>query len=99
MDRSSSREPAGTHNPPVVGVSGANTNRADQRAIAAARPRDRDPLIAALQASIVHDDPSANSDPPRAARTIQGRFGPIPAANPIVPAVQCESCQLQRMFE
>jgi hypothetical protein len=90
MDRSSSRELAGTDNPPAVGVSGANTNRADQGAIAATRTRDRDPLIAALQASIIHDDPSANNDPPRA--TIQGRFGPIPAANPIVPAVQCKSC-------
>jgi hypothetical protein len=100
MDRSRPHEPAGVRDSTTVGVSGANSNQANQRAIAATRTiESSDPRIAALRTSVVHDDPSANNGPPRAAKTIQGHYGPIPAANPIVPAVQCKPCQLQPVFE
>jgi hypothetical protein len=99
MDSSSSREPAGERDSTKVGVSGANTNQANQGAVAATRTiESSDPRIAALRASVVHDDLSANNSPPRATNTIQGHYGPIPAANPTVPAVECKSCQLQRGF-
>jgi hypothetical protein len=64
-----------------------------------ARVQDVDPRTAGLIASVPRDDPPTNSDPPRAANTIQGRYGPIPVAHPIFSAVDCKSCQVHREFE
>jgi hypothetical protein len=94
MDRSPSHEPDGIHDPPTVDASAATTNRTDQGAIATTRTRSSDPIIAALQASLVYCDLTTSNAPAATRNTIQAHYGAIPVAQPTVPAVERKSHHL-----